>query len=205
MSGSAWPSRSAISFLLVIPIEPIVWLLALPSGLLIGYYANQRSNRAPVRGGGSSSTGCSPALVDRARLRLLLLLGVKALFFFADNGYRDAERWRGSFTCTAGADCVYQRYLLDRGGDGRADLAAAGVTDVDSFTSFYWAQQFPTAGSVVVLTTVGGLGGGAGRTGSRPTAAGGTRRPASRSPPHEPPTGSRAALRSAPASWRLRT
>ena len=35
----------AISFLLVIPIEPIVWLLALPSGLLIGYYANQRSGR----------------------------------------------------------------------------------------------------------------------------------------------------------------
>ena len=35
----------AISFLLIIPIEPIVWLLALPSGLLIGYYANQRSDR----------------------------------------------------------------------------------------------------------------------------------------------------------------
>ena len=34
-----------ISFLLIIPIEPIVWLLALPSGLLIGYYANQRSGR----------------------------------------------------------------------------------------------------------------------------------------------------------------
>ena len=35
----------AISFLLVIPIEPIYWLLALPAGLLIGYYANQRSDR----------------------------------------------------------------------------------------------------------------------------------------------------------------
>ena len=35
----------AVSFLLVIPIEPIIWLLALPSGLLIGYYANQRSDR----------------------------------------------------------------------------------------------------------------------------------------------------------------
>ena len=37
----------AISFLLIIPIEPVVWLLALPSGLLIGYYANQRSGRGP--------------------------------------------------------------------------------------------------------------------------------------------------------------
>ena len=34
-----------VSFLLVIPIESIIWLLALPSGLLIGYYANQRSDR----------------------------------------------------------------------------------------------------------------------------------------------------------------
>ena len=33
------------SFTLIIPIEWIIWLLALPSGLLIGYYANQRSNR----------------------------------------------------------------------------------------------------------------------------------------------------------------
>ena len=35
----------AISFLLVIPIEPIYWLLALPAGLLIGYYANRASDR----------------------------------------------------------------------------------------------------------------------------------------------------------------
>ena len=35
----------AVSFLLVIPIEPIYWLLALPAGLLIGYYANQKSDR----------------------------------------------------------------------------------------------------------------------------------------------------------------
>ena len=34
-----------VSFLLIIPIEGVIWLFALPSGLLIGYYANQRSNR----------------------------------------------------------------------------------------------------------------------------------------------------------------
>ena len=49
-----------VSFMLIIPIEWIIWLLALPSGLLIGYYANQRSTGAPGRGAGSSSTGCSP-------------------------------------------------------------------------------------------------------------------------------------------------
>ena len=35
----------AVSFLLVIPIEPVYWFLALPAGLLIGYYANQKSDR----------------------------------------------------------------------------------------------------------------------------------------------------------------
>ena len=34
-----------VSFMLFIPIEWIIWILALPSGLLIGYYANQRSDR----------------------------------------------------------------------------------------------------------------------------------------------------------------
>ena len=36
----------AVSFLLVIPIESDLRLLALFAGLLIGYYANARSNRA---------------------------------------------------------------------------------------------------------------------------------------------------------------
>ena len=34
-----------VSFMLFIPIEWFIWVLALPSGLLIGYYANQRSDR----------------------------------------------------------------------------------------------------------------------------------------------------------------
>ena len=43
--GIGMAATIAVSFLLVIPIEPIYWLLALPAGLLIGYYANQRSDR----------------------------------------------------------------------------------------------------------------------------------------------------------------
>ena len=35
----------AVSFILIIPVEPIIWLLTVPAGLLIGYYANQRSDR----------------------------------------------------------------------------------------------------------------------------------------------------------------
>ena len=145
----------AVSFLLVIPIEPIYWALTIPAGLLIGYYANQRSDR---RGGpfrrilanavfATAVTGVTVAL---------LLLAVKALFFVADNGYRDASTG-GSLTCQGGAACVYQRYLADGRGP---QLANAGITDVTSFTQFYWNQQLSTAGLLIVATVAGGLGGG---------------------------------------------
>jgi len=144
----------AISFLLVIPIEPIYWLLAVPTGLLIGYYANQRSDRR---------AGPWPRVVANALFAGLLtgvtmavlLLGVKALFFFADNGYRPTELG-GSLTCNSGADCVFQRYRADSG----AALTSAGITDAASFTAFYWGQQVSSAGTILVFTLVGGLGGG---------------------------------------------
>jgi hypothetical protein len=162
----------AVSFLLIIPIEPVVWLLALPSGLLIGYYANQRSDR----GGGPwrriLANGLFAGLVT-GLAAALLLLGVKALFFYADNGYRD-ESAGGQIACTPGADCVYQRYRLIEDGARIPELEAAGVTDVDSFTSFYWSSQFQTAGLMIVITAIGGLGGAAafGLTRHRGTATG---------------------------------
>ena len=145
----------AISFLLIIPIEPVVWLLALPSGLLIGYYANQRSDRRAGPWGRILVNGLFAALVT-GLTAALLLLGVKALFFYADNGYRDPGAG-GPIACASGPDCVYQRYLSSRRRAG-GPAEAAGVTDVDAFTGFYWAQQF-TSRAVVVVTTVGGLGG----------------------------------------------
>ena len=60
--------------------------------------------------------------------------------------------------CVTGADCVYQRYLQAGRGD---DLVAAGVTDPGSFTTFYWNEQFGSAGTILVITSVGGLGGAA--------------------------------------------
>jgi hypothetical protein len=145
----------AVSFLLVIPIEPIYWLLAFPSGLLIGYYANARSDR---RAGPWSRilVNALYAGVLTGLTYVVLLLGVKALFFSADDGYRD-ESAGGRLECSTGADCVYQRYLADGRGD---ELAAQGVTDVASFTAFYWSQQLQSAGLMLVLTTLGGLGGG---------------------------------------------
>ncbi len=175
----------AISFLLIIPIEPIVWLLALPSGLLIGYYANQRSNRGAGPWLRLLANGLFAGLVTGLTMAVLLI-GVKALFFFADNGYRDPGLG-GSLVCSPGAECVYLRYLdLGRG----PDLEAVGVTDVGTFTSFYWSQQFQSAALILVLTTLGGLGGAAvyGVTRPRSTApaAASTPAPVATAPAPEP-------------------
>jgi hypothetical protein len=152
----------AVSFLLVIPIEPIYWLLALPAGLLIGYYANQRSDRraGPWRRilANALVAGLATALTMAA-----LLLVVKAIFFFADSGFPDFNRVDANGStiaplCDPGADCVYARYLADGRGQ---DLESIGVADTATFTSFYWNQQVATGAFLIILTTAGALGGGA--------------------------------------------
>ncbi len=151
----------AVSFLLVIPIEFLVAPFALLGGMLIGYYANARSGRA----GGPWRRVVANALVAGVVTGLtfaLLLLAVKVIFFFADTGYPDFNRAdrdgnRIPPSCTTGADCVYQRYLAI--GRGPA-FEAAGITDVDTFTSFYWQEQLNSAGLLLALTTGGAIGGG---------------------------------------------
>jgi len=152
----------AISFLLVIPIEPIYWLLAVPAGLLIGYYANQRSDRR---------AGPWPRILINALFAgtvtgltlVAFLLAVKALFFFGDNGYPDFNRIDPKTrqpvppSCVNGAGCVYGRYVAN--GD-EPQLTAAGITDAATFTGFYWGQQVASSGTVLVFTILGGLGGG---------------------------------------------
>ena len=152
----------AISFLLVIPIEPIYWLLAAPAGLLIGYYANQRSDRRVGPWSRIVANAAVAGLVTGLTMAALLIV-VKALFFFGDNGYPDFNRVDPKTheavppACVSGAGCVYARYLLI--GDG-PQFAAAGIADAASFTGFYWGQQLSSTGTVLVLTLLGGLGGG---------------------------------------------
>ena len=164
-----------VSFLLIIPIEGIIWILALPTGLLIGYYANQRSNRRAGPWGRILVNGLFAGVVTGLTVAALLLL-VKAIFFYADSGYPDFNRADANRQlippyCSTGADCVYQRYL--KAGRG-PDLAAAGVTDGGSFTGLYWGEQLSTGGTLVLLTAIGGLGGAAiyGVVRPRPVATG---------------------------------
>jgi hypothetical protein len=143
-----------VSFMLFIPIEWVIWILALPSGLLIGYYANQRSDRRAGPWRRILLNGVFAGFVT-GLTAAVLLLAIKGLFFYADNGFRDPGLG-GPISCSVGADCVYQRYLDDGRGP---DLAAAGVNDAESFARFYWGEQFGSAATILVLTTLGGLGG----------------------------------------------
>ena len=153
----------AISFLLVIPIEPIYWLLALPAGLLIGYYANQRSDRRAGPWGRIVANALVAGLATALTLAAFIFV-VKALFFFGDNGYPDFNRLDAATRqpippyCDNGGGCVYARYVAQGNGP---EFAAAGITDASRFTTFYWGQQASAAGTVLVRTLVGALGGGA--------------------------------------------
>jgi hypothetical protein len=147
------------SFLLIIPIEPVVWLLAVPSGLVIGYYANQRSNRRAGPWSRILRNGVFAGFVTGLTTAVLILI-LKTIFFYADNGYPDFNRVVDGRSippyCQTGADCVYRRYVaLGR----EADLRAAGAIDGGSFGALYWNQQFAVAGALLLATTAGGLGG----------------------------------------------
>lgn len=158
--GAAWVGLGmavtiGVSFLLVIPIESVYLLLSLPAGLLIGYYANARSERA----GGPWSRVLLNSLFAGLVTGItyaVLLLAVKGLFFSIDGGYRDNSTG-GPIACETGADCVYRRYLA--AGQGPA-FEANGITDVASFTTFYWTQQLSNAGMTFALSVGGALAGG---------------------------------------------
>jgi hypothetical protein len=149
----------AISFLLVIPIEPAYVLLSIPGGLIIGYYANARSNRTR----GEWRRILPNALLAGAVTGLTLaalVLGVKALFFFGDSGFPDFNRVENGVavgpTCVSGGDCVYHRYLLAEPGH----LATAGITDSASFADVYWEQQWSSARLLLGTSTGAALIGG---------------------------------------------
>ncbi len=149
-----------VSFLLVIPIEaifigiiapgfPVAWL----AGLTIGYYANTRSNRqgGPWR---RIIANATLAGVATAITFIILFLGVKAIFFAADNGYPDFNRVNAAREpippfCQLGGDCVFSRYYVSQ----PDELAAAGITNAAEFSTFYWNQQL-TASALLGLATV---------------------------------------------------
>jgi hypothetical protein len=146
----------AVSFLMVIPIDIAYLALAPLSGLLIGWYGNQRAEQLrsrPVRVVSNAAWSGAWSAVTFA----VLFLAVKLFFFSLDPGYRD-EKAGGSFKCQAGPTCVYARYLAAPNGPDA--LAAVGVYDVSSFTAWYWDGQMGSARLLIGATMIGAILGG---------------------------------------------
>jgi hypothetical protein len=147
----------AISFLLVVPIELAYLLLSVLGAVVIGYYANARSRRTRGEWRRILPNSLLAGVVMGIALSVLLL-GNKALFFFADSGFNrvDANGAAVTTPCTPGADCVYSRYLAR---DAKV-LTDAGISDAASFSDLYWRQQWTTAQGLVLAATVAALAGG---------------------------------------------
>jgi hypothetical protein len=142
----------AISFELIIAIQALVYVSAPLAGLLIGYYANHKSERWRPRwrlfvnaGFAGAVTGLSLALI---------YVGLRLLFIYADSGYRP-ETMGGQLECTTGPECTYLRYLEDD--VHAAELRDAGVTDAPSFETAVWTSQGETALTLTALALGGAL------------------------------------------------
>lgn len=143
----------AIAFELIIAVQPLVFLVAPIAGVLIGGYANQRSERwRPLRRVFANATYAG--LVTGIALAVMYVL-LRLLFIFADTGSLPTGR---QLTCDTGPDCTYQRYVLDGRGD---ELAAAGITDGASFGAYAVREQL-VGGGIIVVVTLGGAWVGAG-------------------------------------------
>jgi hypothetical protein len=154
----------AIGFELILTVQTFVFLAALPAGLLIGSYANSRSERRrPWRRVFGNAVWAG--LVTAVSLAVLYG-GIRLLFVYADAGYRDPGQG-GPLACSTGPACTYQRYIdAGRG----PELQAAGVHDAADFERFVLQGQLNGALTLMTLTLGGAVIGGAihGLRGSAP-------------------------------------
>ncbi|MGZ3585747.1 MAG: hypothetical protein ACXVAE_01495 [Candidatus Limnocylindrales bacterium] len=148
----------AISFELVVAVQSLVFLVALPAGLLIGFYANARSERRRPWWRVVVNALYAGLLTG---LTLAVLYGaLRLLFIYADTGYRDATQG-GPLVCQTGPECTYLRYVDQAAKGIGPDLAAAGVTDAASFEQYMLREQLNAALILTGLVTGGAIVGGA--------------------------------------------
>ncbi len=137
----------AIAFELIVAVQSLVFIIAIPAGMLIGGYANAKAERwRPMRRVFLNAVyaGCVTGLA------LALMYGLlRLVFVFGDTGSLPDGT---SMTCQAGPDCTFQRYVREGHGD---ELAKAGVTDGPSFGAYAVHEEL-VGGAVILVFTVGG-------------------------------------------------
>ena len=173
----------AIAFELIVAVQSLVFIVAPLAGLLVGAYANTRSERRrPWRRVVANAVWAG--LVTG--LSLALMYGsLRLLFVYADSGYRDPGQG-GQLDCQTGPDCTYKRQL---GAGNGAELAAAGVHDAASFEAAVLREQLGGGLLLIVATLGGAVVGGIYKGVARPPRSepSGTHRTSIRAPIEDPP------------------
>ena len=150
----------AICFELIIPVQVVVFLLAPVIGFVIGVYANVRAERWRPRGRVLANAVYAGAVT--AVTITLFYVAVRLVFIYGDGGSLPDG---SSLTCRTGADCVYQRLVLEEERTGHVgDLAAEGITDAASLEAFAWRGLATTGATLFVLTLGGSVVGGVARS-----------------------------------------
>ena len=150
----------AICFELIIPVQVVVFLLAPVIGFVIGVYANVRAERWRPRGRVLANAVYAGAVT--AVTITLFYVAVRLVFIYGDGGSLPDG---SSLTCRTGADCVYQRLVLEEERTGHVgDLAAEGITDAASLEAFASRGLATTGATLFVLTLGGSVVGGVARS-----------------------------------------
>ncbi|MEO8626229.1 MAG: hypothetical protein ABI452_05975 [Candidatus Limnocylindrales bacterium] len=149
----------AIAFELIIPVQTIVFVAAPLAGIVIGVYANVRSERWRPRGKVLLNAGWA-GLVTGLGLAILYVI-IRLVFIYGDTG---ALPNGTAINCHSGPECIYLRYV-NVGQQG--ELASMGITDPASLESALWRELAVTGTGLVLLTLGGALIGGAARTFSK--------------------------------------
>jgi hypothetical protein len=158
-----------VGFELILAVQAVVFLLALPVGLLIGWYAVERERRAPAASGTAESAGAAArigwgralgsglvaGLITGLSLVVLYVV-IRLLFLYLDNGFRAGGP---AYVCTLGPECGYQRALDEP--SLRAALDEAGVHDAAGYTAYFLEGQALGGGALLVLVLGGALAGAA--------------------------------------------
>lgn len=149
-----------IAFGLIIPIQTVVFALAPVMGVLIGVYANVRSERWRPRGR-SLANAAYAGIVTGIGIAVMYVL-IRLVFIYGDSG---ALPDGTALDCNTGPDCIYARYVELGAAD---ELAEIGITDGQSLESAAWRELIVTGAGLFVLTLGGALVGGVVRSFASP-------------------------------------
>jgi hypothetical protein len=152
MVGLGMAVTIAISFELVVAIQALVFVSAPFAGLVIGYYANNKSERWRPRWRLFANAGFAGAVTGVSLA--LMYVALRLLFIYADSGYRP-ETMGGQLECSTGPECTYMRFLDD---GNEEELVVDGITDAATFESAVWRWQGETVLMLTLMTLGGALG-----------------------------------------------